>query len=119
MAMLLVVATTEATDPTRVSKPFRTTANASDTTTTWVRDDTRGVAWEVRVGENVSMRLAKNWCLPNQWNLGSVSLGEGGNANGQEEGREEVLKEEVTTTSSVVCSQSVTSRGYVESRLIS
>jgi hypothetical protein len=44
MEMLLVVATTEATDPTRVSDPFRTTANASDTTSMWVRDDTRGVA---------------------------------------------------------------------------
>jgi hypothetical protein len=44
MELLLVVATTEATDPTRVSDPFRTTANASDTTSMWVRDDTRGVA---------------------------------------------------------------------------
>jgi len=31
MAMLLVVAPTEATDPTRVSATFRTTANVSET----------------------------------------------------------------------------------------
>jgi hypothetical protein len=75
----------------------------------------------VRAGENVSTRLDKNWCLPNQWNLGSVSLGEGGNANGEEEGseeagsqevRQEVLEEEVTTTSSVVF-QSVSRAGVL------
>jgi hypothetical protein len=44
MVMLLVVATTEATDPTRVGEPFRTTANASDITSMCVRDDADGVA---------------------------------------------------------------------------
>ncbi len=44
MAMLLVVATTEATDPTRVSGPFRTTANVSETSSKRLRDETRGVA---------------------------------------------------------------------------
>jgi hypothetical protein len=52
MAMLLVVATTEATDPTRESGPFRTTANVSESLSDGVRGETRGVAEEVRVGES-------------------------------------------------------------------
>jgi hypothetical protein len=51
MAMLLVVATTEATDPTRVSEPFRTTANVSESLSLRLRGETRGVAEEVRAGE--------------------------------------------------------------------
>jgi hypothetical protein len=51
MAMLLVVATTEATDPTRVSDPFRTTANVSETSAKRLRGETRWVAEEVRAGE--------------------------------------------------------------------
>jgi hypothetical protein len=51
MAMLLVVATTEATDPTRVSVSFRSTANVSEFSSVRLRGDTRGVAVEVRVGE--------------------------------------------------------------------
>jgi hypothetical protein len=43
MAMLLVVATTEATDPTRVSVSFRTTANVSESSSVRLRGDTRGV----------------------------------------------------------------------------
>jgi hypothetical protein len=43
MAMLLVVATTEATDPTRVSVSFRTTANVSESSSLRLRGDTRGV----------------------------------------------------------------------------
>ncbi len=53
MAMLLVVATTEATDPTRVSAPFRTTANVSETSAMRLRDETRLVAEEVGAGEIV------------------------------------------------------------------
>jgi len=44
MAMLLVVATTEATDPTRVSGPFRMTANVSETSSKRLRGETRGFA---------------------------------------------------------------------------
>jgi len=54
MAMLLVVATTEATDPTRVSVSFRTTANASESSSLRFRGETRGVAEEVRAGEIVN-----------------------------------------------------------------
>jgi len=50
MAMLLVVATTEATDPTRESGPFRSTANVSESLFIRVRGETRGVAEEVRAG---------------------------------------------------------------------
>ena len=53
MAMLLVVATTEATDPTRVSYPFRTTANVSQALSLRSRGETRGVAEEVRAGQDV------------------------------------------------------------------
>ena len=51
MALLLVVVTTEATDPTRVSVPFRTTANVSTALSLRSRDETRGVAEEVRAGQ--------------------------------------------------------------------
>jgi hypothetical protein len=54
MAMLLVVATTEATDPTRESGPFSTTANVSEFSSMRVRGETRGVAEEVRAGANLS-----------------------------------------------------------------
>jgi hypothetical protein len=53
MAMLLVVASTEATDPTRVSDPFRTTVNVSETSTKRLRDETRWVAEEVGAGRIV------------------------------------------------------------------
>jgi len=51
MAMLLVVATTEATDPTRDSDPFRTTANVASALSLGRRGETRGVASEVRAGQ--------------------------------------------------------------------
>lgn len=51
MAMLLAVASTEATDPARESAPFRTTANVSESLSMRVRGETRGVAEEVRVGD--------------------------------------------------------------------
>jgi hypothetical protein len=43
MAMLLVVATTEATDPTRVSVSLQTTANVSEFLSVRLRDETNGV----------------------------------------------------------------------------
>jgi len=52
METLLAVATTEATDPTRVRAPFRTAANVSETSSLGLRGETRGVAEEVRAGEN-------------------------------------------------------------------
>ena len=53
MAMLLVVATTEATDPTRDSQPFRTAANVASALSLGYRGETRGVASEVRAGQVV------------------------------------------------------------------
>ena len=52
MAMRLVVATTEATDPTRESGPFSTSANVSEFSSSRIRGEARGVAEEVRVGAN-------------------------------------------------------------------
>jgi len=43
MAMLLVVATTEATDPTRVSAPFRKTANVSESSSVRLCGESLGV----------------------------------------------------------------------------
>jgi hypothetical protein len=43
MAMLLVVATTEATDPTRVSVSLQTTANVAESLSVRLCDATRGV----------------------------------------------------------------------------
>ena len=79
MAMLLVVATTEATDPTRESGPSRQTANVSGSLSMRVRGEARAVAEEVRVGDilttsNHHMEPAK----PME-PIGSISLGEGGN----------------------------------------
>jgi len=55
MALLLVVATTEATDPTRASDPFRTTANVSSVSVSSSRPQGRahGVAEEVRAGLDI------------------------------------------------------------------
>ncbi len=60
MAMLLVVATTEATDPTRVSGPFRTTADVTKTSSMRPRGETRLVAEEVgaeKIVHDVSQRI--------------------------------------------------------------
>ncbi len=79
MAMLLVVATTEATDPTRESGPFRTTANVSESLSIRVRGETRGVAEEVRVGNIlITSHHQKNPAKPME-PIGSISSGEGGN----------------------------------------
>ena len=80
MAMLLVVATTEATDPTRVSVSFRTTANVSESSSKRFRGETRGVAEEVRVGEIVNDVSPQHGPAKNQWNLSGRITGEGGNA---------------------------------------
>jgi hypothetical protein len=78
MAMLLVVASTEATDPTRVSVPFRTTANVVKTSVMRLHDETRWVAKEVGAGEIVDDVAEENPARLTHWNLGSVSLSEGG-----------------------------------------
>ena len=77
MAMLLVVAPTEATDPTRVSATFRTTANVSETSSKRLRGETRLVTEEV-VQKKSSMTSHKGILPAKPWNLGSVSLSEGG-----------------------------------------
>ena len=70
MAMLLVVATTEATDPTRASAPFRTTANVSETSSKRLRDETRWVAEEVGAGEIVHDVSQGTSCPPNHGTSG-------------------------------------------------
>ncbi len=60
MAMLLVVATTEATDPTRVSGPFRTTADVTKTSSMRLRGETRLVTEEVRAEKIVHDVLQEN-----------------------------------------------------------
>jgi hypothetical protein len=59
MGLSRAVATTEATDPTRVHTPFRTTANVTESSSVSLRDEARGVTEEVRAGkfvEDVSAR---------------------------------------------------------------
>ena len=78
MAMLLVVASTEVTDPTRDSAPSRKSDYVSESLSIRVRGETRGVAEEVRVGailttSNRHMKPAK----PME-PIGSISLREGG-----------------------------------------
>lgn len=80
MAMLLVVATTEATDPTRVSVSFRTTANVSESSSLRFRGDTRGVAEEVRAGEIANDVSPNAETIKPMEPIGSVSPGEGGKA---------------------------------------
>jgi hypothetical protein len=78
MAMQLVVATTEATDPTRVRVPFRTTANVSEVSSMRVRGAARGVTEEVRAGEIVHHVSPRHGTPPNQW-ISRVQInGEGG-----------------------------------------
>lgn len=74
MAVLLVVATTEATDPTRVSDIFRRTANVTERSSVDACGDTRRVAEEVRPGiivDNVAPEIANRQPMEP---LGSVSL---------------------------------------------
>jgi hypothetical protein len=79
MAMLLVVATTEVTDPARESGPFRTAANVSESLSMRVRGETRGVAEEVRVGD-ILITSHHRMELPKPMEpIGSISSGEGGN----------------------------------------
>jgi len=80
MAMLLVVATTEATDPTRERRPFSTTANVSESLSMRVRGATRGVTEEVRVGEILSTSHHHMEPARPMKPIGSISFGEGGNA---------------------------------------
>jgi hypothetical protein len=82
MAMLLVVATTEATDPTRVSDPFRTTANVSESSSVRLCGETRGVAEEDVQERTLTTSHQYMRTTKPMEPIGSVSLGEGGNAHG-------------------------------------
>jgi hypothetical protein len=73
MAMRLVVATTEATDPTRNCAPFRITANVSDFSMMGVRGAVRGVTEEVRVGDRSSI-LTTTWNPVITWTSGPYHL---------------------------------------------
>jgi hypothetical protein len=80
MAMLLVVVTTEATDPTRESGPFPSAANVSEFSSKGVRGETDGVAEEVRAGAIQSTSLHNMEPTKPIQPIGSTSLGEGGTA---------------------------------------
>ena len=79
MAMLLVVATTEATDPTRESGPFPLIANVSEFSSKRVRDETDGVTEEERVGAIQTTSHHHMEPAKPMEPIGSISLGEGGN----------------------------------------
>ena len=74
MAMLLVVVTTEATDPTRGSDPFRTTAKVASASSQRHRGETRGVAEEVRAGQDVDRVSPRDPDHQTMEPIGSVSL---------------------------------------------
>ena len=78
MALLLAVATTEATDPTRVRTPFRTTANVTESSSVSLRDEARGVTEEVRAGKFVEDVSARDRARQTMEPIGSRSLIEGG-----------------------------------------
>ena len=80
MAMLLVVASTETTDPTRVSDPFRTTVNVSETLSTRLRGETGGFTEEVRAGTTFHDVLQRDHARRILEPIGSESLREGGYA---------------------------------------
>jgi hypothetical protein len=111
MANALVVATTEATDPTRVRDPFRTSANVSETSSNeGLRGEARGVAEEV-VQER-SRKTSHQETVPAKpmEPIGSYQMEkevkhdgckeEGCKEAGCQEGRQE-RQEEVTTSSFV------------------
>ena len=77
MAMLRVVVTTEATDPTRVSGPSCTATYVSESSSMRVRSATRGVTEEVRVEES-STTSHQHGTLNPMEPIGSLSTGEGG-----------------------------------------
>jgi hypothetical protein len=78
MAMLLVVVSTEATDPTRESGLFRQTASVSESLSMRVRGETRGVAEEVRVGAILTTSIHHMEPAKPMEPIGSKSFGEGG-----------------------------------------
>ena len=80
MAMLLVVATTEATDPTRESGPFASSANVSESLSTMrVRGESDGVAEEVRAGAIQTTSHHHMEPAKPMEPIGSITSGEGGN----------------------------------------
>jgi hypothetical protein len=78
MGLSHAVATTEATDPTRVRTPFRTTANATKSSSMSLRDEARGVTEEVRAGKIVEDVSARDRARQIMEPIGSRSLSEGG-----------------------------------------
>ena len=78
MALLLVVAATEATDPTRVSDPFRTTANVGKVLSLRPPGEARVVAEEVRAGQVVVPVSSTDLDRQTMEPVGSASLREGG-----------------------------------------
>jgi hypothetical protein len=78
MGLSRAVATTEATDPTRVRDPFRTTANVSESSSVSLRGEARGVTEEVRAGEIVENVSAIVRARQTMEPVGSRSLREGG-----------------------------------------
>ena len=78
MAMLLVVATTEATDPTRESGPFGSLANVSESLSMRFRGETRWVAEEVRAGAIQTTSHHHMEPTKPMEPIGSISFGEGG-----------------------------------------
>ena len=78
MGMQLAVATTEATDPTRVRYPFRTTANVTETSSMRLRGEARGVTEEVRAGEIVEDVSARDQARQTNGTYRVRSLSEGG-----------------------------------------
>ena len=79
MAMLLVVVSTEATDPTRESGPFSSAANVSEYSSMSFRGATDGVTEEVRVGAILSTSHHRMDPTKPMEPIGSISSGEGGN----------------------------------------
>ena len=85
MGMQLAVATTEATDPTRVRNPFRTTANVTELSSMRLRGEARGVTEEVRAGEIVEDVSARDRARQTMEPIGSRSHREGGMKYGCQE----------------------------------
>ena len=77
--MLLVLATTVATDPTRKSGPVPSAANVSEFSSKSVRGETDGVTEEVRAGAIQTTSHHHMEPAKPMEPIGSKSFGEGGN----------------------------------------
>jgi len=78
VAMLLVVVTTVATDPTRGSEPLPSAANVSELSSMRVRGKTDGVTEEVRAGAIQTTSHHHMEPAKPMEPIGSKSFGEGG-----------------------------------------